>query len=94
MITDEQIKAAILLKLYKRGKWGGNHTAFDNLKKGFKAKELGKRGLERVDHMGRGLIKEGLLLAKPTHYGLQVSLNPRQNQAIKTIITRFFPEFE
>lgn len=94
MITDEQIKAAILLKLYKRGNWGGSHAAFDNLKKGFKAKELGKGGLKRVNHMGRELIREGLLLAKPTHYGLQVSLNPRQNQAVRTIITRFFPEFE
>lgn len=94
MITDEQIKAAILLKLYKRGNWGGSHTAFDNLKKGFKAKELGKGGLKRVNRMGRELIREGLLLAKPTHYGLQVSLNPRKNQAIRTTITRFFPEFE
>lgn len=94
MITDEQIKAAILLKLYKRGNWGGSHTAFDNLKKSFKAKELGKGGLKRVNRMGRELIREGLLLAKPTHYGLQVSLNTRKNQAIRTIITRFFPEFE
>ena len=94
MIADEQIKAAILLKLYKRGNWGGSHTAFDNLKKGFKAKELGKGGLKRVNRMGRELIREGLLLAKPTHYGLQVSLNTRKNQAIRTIITRFFPEFE
>ena len=94
MITDEQIKAAILLKLYKRGNWGGSHTAFDNLKKGFKAKELGKGGLKRVNRMGRELIREGLLLAKPTHYGLQVCLNPRKNQAIRTTITRFFPEFE
>lgn len=94
MITDEQIKAAILLKLYKRGNWGGSHTAFDNLKKGFKEKELGKGGLKRVNHMGRELIRKGLFLAKPTRYGLQVSLNPRQRQAIRTIITRFFPEFE
>ncbi len=94
MITDEQIKAAILLKLYKRGNWGGSHTAFDNLKKGFKAKELGKGGLKRVNRMSRELIREGLLLAKPTYYGLQVSLNPRKNQAIRAIITRFFPEFE
>ena len=94
MITDEQIKAVILLKLYKRGNWGGSHTAFDNLKKGFKAKELGKGGLKRIDDMGKKLIREGLLLAKPTHYGLQVSLNPRQNQAIRDIIMRFFPELE
>ena len=94
MITDEQIKAVILFKLYKRGNWGGSHTAFDNLKKGFKAKELGKGGLKRVDDMGKKLIREGLLLAKPTHYGLQVSLNPRQSQAIRAIIIRFFPELE
>jgi len=94
MITDEQIKAVILLKLYKRGNWGGSHTAFDNLKKGFKAKELGKGDLKRVDDMGKKLIREGLLLAKPTHYGLQASLNPRQNQAIRAIIIRFFPELE
>ncbi len=94
MITDEQIKAAILLKLYKRGNWGGSHTAFDNLKKGFKDKELGKGGLRRVENMGRRLIREGLLLAKPTYYGLQVSLNPRQNRAVMAIIAKFFPEFE
>jgi len=94
MITDEQIKAGILLKLYKRGNWGGSHTAFDNLKKGFEIRELGKSGLKRIDHIGKELMREGLLLAKPTHYGLQVSLNPRESQAIKAIITRFFPEFE
>jgi len=93
MITDDQIKSAILLKLYKRGNWGESHTAFDNLKKGFKEKELGKGGLKRVDNIGKELMREGLLIAKPTHYGLQVSLNPRQNQPIKTIIARFFPEF-
>ena len=94
MIPDEQIKAAILLKLYKRGNWGGSHTAFGNLKKGFKAKELGKGGLKRVNNVSKELIREGLLLAKPTHYGLQISLNPTQNKAIRTIITRRFPEFE
>ncbi|MEM2148075.1 MAG: hypothetical protein QXJ94_05675 [Candidatus Bathyarchaeia archaeon] len=94
MVTDNQIKAAILLKLYKRGNWGGSHTAFDNLKKGFKAKELGKGGLKRIDDAGRALIREGLLLAKPTSYGLQVSLNPKQTKAIKAIITSAFPEFQ
>jgi hypothetical protein len=94
MISDEEIKVAVLIKLYKRGNWGGSHTSFDNLKKGFKEKELGKNGLKRVDEMGNELIKDGLLIAKPTHYGLQVSLNPKQNQAIKTMITKFFPGFE
>jgi hypothetical protein len=42
MLSDDQIKATILLKLYKRGNWGASHTAFENLKKGFKDSELGK----------------------------------------------------
>lgn len=78
MISDEQIKAAILLKLYKRGNWGGSHTAFDGLKKGFEMRELGKSGLKRIDQIGKELLREGLLLTKPTHYRLQVSLNPER----------------
>lgn len=93
MIPDDQIRAAVLLKLYKRGNWGGSHTAFLNLKKGFKESELGKGGLKRVDEAARQLMREGLVLAKPTHYGLQVSLNPRQNHAIRAAIVRWFPEF-
>ena len=90
MITDEQIKAAILLKLYKRGKWGASHTSFKNLKKGFKEKELGKKGLKRVDKAGKGLIRDGLLLQKPTHYGIEISLNPKKHKIIHKAIQKFF----
>jgi len=92
MISDEEIVAAILLKLYKRGNWGGSHTAFDNLKKGFKQQELGKEGFKRIDKIGKDLIKGGLMVAKPTHYGLQVSLNPREHQRIIPLIRKIFPE--
>jgi len=94
MVTDEQIKSAILLKLHKRGNWGASHTSFDNIKRGFKEKDLGKGGLKRVDRIARELIKEGLLLTKPTRYGLQVSLNPRQNQTIRAAIAKFFSEYK
>jgi len=92
MLTDDQIKATILLKLYKRGNWGGSHTAYENLKKGFKEDELGKEGLKRMDKMVKELIRQGLIIPKITHYGLQVSLNPRQNELIIDIMKRFFPE--
>jgi hypothetical protein len=92
MLSDEQIKASVLFKLYKRGNWGGSHTAFENLKKGFKESELGKGGLKRVEKIARGLVRSGLIMQKPTSYGLQVSLNPRQNEAIITIMKRYFPE--
>jgi hypothetical protein len=35
------------------------------------------------------LIKEGLLLAKPTSYGLEVSLNPRRKAEIDKIIEEY-----
>jgi len=92
MLSDDQIKATILFKLYKRGNWRGSHTAFDNLRKGFKDSELGKGGLKRVEKMARELVRVGLIIPKPTSYGLQVSLNPRQNEIIIAIMKRHFPE--
>jgi len=92
MLSDEQIKATILFKLYKRGNWGGSHTASDNLKKGWKQEDLGKHGLKRIEKLSRELIRQGLIIPKPTNYGLQVSLNPRQNQAIVTLMKRYFSE--
>ena len=92
MLSDEEIKATILLKLHKRGNWGGSHTALDNMKKGWKDVDLGKQGLKRVEKLARELIRQGLIIPKPTHYGLQVSLNPRQNETIIQIMKKLFPE--
>ncbi|MGD0424559.1 MAG: hypothetical protein ABSA92_14055 [Candidatus Bathyarchaeia archaeon] len=92
MLSDEQIKATILFKLYKRGNWGGSHTAFDNLKKGWKQEDLGKHGLKRIEKLSRELIRQGFIIPKPTNYGPQVSLNPRQNQEIITLMKRYFSE--
>ena len=92
MLSDDQIKATILFKLYKRGNWGGSHTAFENLRKGFKDSELGKGGFKRVEKMAKELVRAGLIIPKPTSYGLQVSLNPRQNETIITIMKRHFTE--
>jgi hypothetical protein len=92
MLSDDQIRATILFKLYKRGNWGGSHTAFENLKKGFKESELGKGSLKRVEKLAKELMRSGLIIQKPTSYGLQVSLNPRQNATIIVIMKRYFPE--
>jgi hypothetical protein len=45
-----------------------------------------------VDKLAKELIRQGLIIAKPTHYGLQVSLNPRQSEIIIALMRRFFPE--
>jgi hypothetical protein len=92
MLSDDEIKAAILFKLHKRGNWGGSHTAFDNIKKGFKDSDLGKHSVKRVDKLAKELIRQGMIVSKPTHYGIQVSLNPRQSESIVEFMRRFFPD--
>jgi len=92
VFSDEEIKATILLKLHKRGNWGASHTAFDNLHKGFKEADLGKHGIRRIETIAKDLIRQGWIIPKPTSYGLQVALNPKENQAIISFMRRFFPE--
>jgi hypothetical protein len=75
------IKAEILMKLYRCGNWGNSHTAFDDLPRDF-PKDL--RG--SVKEIADDLVKEGLLLDKPTGYGRHISLNPRRKAEINGII--------
>lgn len=81
METEEEMKRALLRKLAKHGYWGGRHTAFDNLHKGF-PKHLGKE----IKDIAEDLIKHNLLIPKPTGYGLHVSLNPKMKNEIEKII--------
>lgn len=79
-LSDEKIKAHVLFKLYWRRCWGGKHTAAESVKKGV-PKHLAGAYLEAV----KQLVRDGLLLSKPTHYGLQISLNPgRRGEITKT----------
>ncbi len=93
MFSDDQIKVIILFKLHKRGNWGGSHTSFDNLKKGFKDTDLGKQGEKRVEKLAKEMIRAGNIISKPTHYGLQVSLNPRNIETIMGYMKKHIPEF-
>ncbi len=81
------LKATILKKLKRRGKWGHAHTSFDKLTSGI-PKHL--RGLAK--EVAKELIKEGLLLTKHTSYGLEVSLNPRRKAEIDEIIEKYLGE--
>lgn len=94
MFSDEEIRARIILKLYKHGKWGASHTSFENLKKGFSMRDLGKGGAKRVDKIGKEMIKSGLILSKPTSYGLEISLNSQLSQEIMNLLRKVFPDFE
>jgi len=83
-VSDEEIKSHILFRLHWKKYWGGRHTALESVKKGI-PKHLGGRYID----MTKELIKEGLLLSKPTAYGLQISLNPKLRQEIIERAERF-----
>lgn len=89
MLSDNEVKARILSKLYRRGNWGASHTSFENLKKGFTQRDTGKQGSKRIDKMGKELVKQGLILTKPTSYGLEVSLNPRIKEEIIDLMGKY-----
>ena len=82
--TDEQIKGKILHKLTRLGKFSHSHTSINNLPKGF---PLEIRG--RVKDMTKELKKEGILFSKPTSYGEEVSINPKQKEKIMFYINKF-----
>lgn len=75
------IAAMILKKLRRRDNWGGSHTAFDDLPRGFPKNIRGT-----VKDIAEDLIKDNLLLDKTTSYGRQVSLNPQRKAEIDKII--------
>lgn len=84
--SDRQLQAEMLLNLVRKNCFGGKHTAAENMFRGLEQKRLGKEGLKRAKNLANDLIKQQLVLTKPTHYGLQVSLNPKKSQEIKKII--------
>ncbi|MBI3032278.1 hypothetical protein HYY69_02285 [Candidatus Woesearchaeota archaeon] len=75
------LKSTILRKLYRRRIIGGKHTAFEHVMSGI-PKHLTGQAKQTTEF----LIKEGLILAKPTNYGLQISLNPEKIDEIEKII--------
>jgi len=78
------LKATMLKKLKRRGKWGGAHTSFDVLTKGIPKHLKGE-----AKEVAKELIKDGLLFSKPTSYGLEVSLNPKRKDEIDKVIERY-----
>ncbi|MBS3056760.1 MAG: hypothetical protein J4473_04990 [Candidatus Aenigmarchaeota archaeon] len=85
-MDDEEIRARLLLTLLRHHKWGESHTAYEHLFRQFKSEALGKAGLKYVKNIADDLMKKGLIIRKPTSYGLQVSLNPQKAHIIKNLI--------
>ncbi|MFH1750597.1 MAG: hypothetical protein ABH863_02870 [Candidatus Micrarchaeota archaeon] len=84
-ISDEQLKAMILHKLARKRKWSHSHASFDLVVKGIPP-HLGRRAKEATNL----LVKEGLILLKPTAYGEEISLNSERAEEILARIRRYF----
>ncbi len=83
MDNEEILKGRMLFALARKRKWGESHTAYENMIRSLRAESFGKDMMKVINKLAEELLKEGLVTKKPTHYGLQVSLNPNQAQEIK-----------
>ncbi len=75
------IRKAIIKKLYLHRIIGGKHTAVEHTMSGMPKHLLGD-----AKKCAEELIKEGLILKKPTAYGIQISLNPDKIDEIIKIV--------
>src|SRR5215211_82002 len=76
-----RVARRILQRLDGMGKWGGYHTAFDHLARGFAGHE---RSL--AYDVGEALLAAGLLVQKPSVGQRHVYLNPRMSGEVRRLI--------
>jgi hypothetical protein len=76
-----RVARRILQRLAGMGKWGGYHTEFSHLARGFAGND---RAL--AEDVGERLIRAGLLLEKPSVGQRHVFLNPRRAADIYALI--------
>ena len=65
------------------GKWGGYHTEFSHLARGFAGNDK-----KLADDVGERLLQAGLLAEKPSVGQRHVFLNPRRAKDIHALIER------
>ncbi len=80
---EDDIKRFVLRKLVRHRIWVHKHTSIHNLRKGLPVYLRTKKEVKKVMN---DLLKEGLLMSKPTHYGLEVSLNIKKKKEIENFI--------
>ena len=79
----DSIKNFILRKLVRHRIWMHKHTSIHNLSKGLPDYLRSKKDVKDVI---KDLLKDELLLSKPTNYGLEVSLNINKKKEIEKFI--------
>ncbi|HWH92623.1 MAG TPA: hypothetical protein VNT03_02080 [Baekduia sp.] len=80
---SRRVARRILQRLDGMGKWGGYHTDFTHLARGFAGND---RAL--ADEVGEALLHSGLLAEKPSVGQRHVFLNPRRAADIHALIER------
>jgi hypothetical protein len=80
---SRRVARRILQRLDGMGKWGGYHTDFSHLARGFAGND---RAL--ADEVGEALLLSGLLAEKPSVGQRHVFLNPRRAADIRGLIER------
>ena len=83
MVKREAVKALILLKLFRKGKIGGAHTALRNASKGI------KEDSKTIKKAIKELNKNQFLLAKKSTGEIHISLNPHKINDIKNYILKY-----
>jgi len=83
-LTSEE--AAVLLKLYRRRKFGANHILVDNLLSGRPPERLAdlRRALERLE-------RDAIVTRKPTRHGTAVSIPPHLGREVYEELSRHYP---
>jgi len=79
------IKKLILRKMVRKRMWMHKHTSIHNLPKGLPQNLRNKKEVKNVIN---DLLKNGFLLSKPTHYGLEISLNIKKKRQIEEFIEK------
>lgn len=78
-----RVARRILQRLNGMGKWGGYHTEFVHLSRGFAGNER-----KLAEAVGEALLQDGLLQSKPSVGQRHVFLNPRRAADIHALIER------
>ena len=83
-ISDQEIKADLMNRLFRKHCWGAKYLPLDTLKRWI-SKRI--RDGKRLDRLVRQLVNEDYLLLHKG--GKTVSLNPRRSKEILEYIRRF-----
>ena len=83
MATDrfyEQLMSHILKKLFDMRCWMGKHTSIHNMQKGLPTHARDSKVISKIINE---LSQKEWILTKPTHYGLELSLNIKRKKEIE-----------